>query len=79
MQDAALVRHWRGQLPIGGLRAGLVWAGQARPSLPGFEALDRRRSAGLAAFAPLFEVPGVAFVSLQAGHRRRASRVRPAR
>ena len=65
--DAGLVRRWAGRLPSGGLRAGLVWAGQARPSLPGFGTLDRRRSAGLAAFAPLFEVPGVSFVSLQAG------------
>ena len=44
-----------------------MWAGQARPSLPGFATLDRRRSAGLAAFEPLFDVPGVSFVSLQAG------------
>jgi tetratricopeptide (TPR) repeat protein len=65
--DPALVRRWGERMPDGGLRAGLVWAGQARPSLPGFTALDRRRSAGLAAFAPLFEVPDVAFVSLQAG------------
>jgi Flp pilus assembly protein TadD len=50
-----------------GLRVGLVWAGQARPSLPGFRALDRRRSAGLAAFAPLAGVSAVRFVSLQAG------------
>jgi hypothetical protein len=46
---------------------GLVWAGQARPTLPGFAALDRRRSAGLAAFAPLADVPGLSLVSLQAG------------
>jgi Flp pilus assembly protein TadD len=65
--DPALVQRWAGRLPIGGLRAGLVWAGQARPSLPGFGTLDRRRSAGLAAFEPLFNVPGVSFVSLQAG------------
>jgi tetratricopeptide (TPR) repeat protein len=65
--DAGLRQRWVGRLPVGGLRAGLVWAGQARPTLPGFAALDRRRSAGLAAFAPLFDVPGVAFVSLQAG------------
>ena len=57
--DPALVRHWARRLPTGGLRTGLVWAGQARPSLPGFETLDRRRSAGLAAFEPLFDVPGV--------------------
>ena len=42
-------------------------AGQARPTAPGFRTLDRRRSAGLAAFAPLADVPGVSFVSLQAG------------
>ena len=65
--DPALVRRWAGRLPTGGLRVGLVWAGQARPSLPGFGTLDRRRSAGLAAFEPLFDVPGLAFVSLQAG------------
>jgi Flp pilus assembly protein TadD len=65
--DPALVQHWSGRLPNGGLRVGLVWAGQARPSLPGFGTLDRRRSAGLAVFAPLFDVAGTAFVSLQAG------------
>ncbi len=50
-----------------GLRVGLVWAGQARPMLDGFRTLDRRRSAGLRAFAPLASVPGVHLVSLQAG------------
>jgi Flp pilus assembly protein TadD len=65
--DPALVQRWAARLPTAGLRAGLVWAGQARPSLIGFSTLDRRRSAGLAAFAPLFDVPGVSFVSLQAG------------
>lgn len=63
--DPALVRHWAGRLPPGGLRVGLVWAGQARPSLPGFATLDRRRSAGLAAFQPVLDVPDVSFVSLQ--------------
>jgi tetratricopeptide (TPR) repeat protein len=67
LPDPALARQWAGRLPVGGLRAGLVWAGQARPSLPGFGALDRRRSAGLEAFTPLFDVPGVVFVSLQVG------------
>lgn len=74
LTDATLERHWAGRLPTGGLRAGLVWAGQARPSLPGFGTLDRRRSAGLAAFAPLFDVPGVSFVSLQAGAAARQKR-----
>ena len=48
-------------------RIGLVWAGQARPWLPGFSALDARRSVGAAVFAPLSTVPKVRFVSLQMG------------
>jgi tetratricopeptide (TPR) repeat protein len=55
------------RLPTNGLLIGLVWAGQARPSVPGFRTLDRRRSAGLAAFAPLADIPGLRLVSLQAG------------
>jgi len=65
--DPALARDWMLRLPRDGLRVGLVWAGQSRPWLPGFGTLDRRRSAGLAAFGPLSVVPGVRFVSLQAG------------
>jgi thioredoxin-like negative regulator of GroEL len=70
--DPALAAAWAGRLaaeglPAGGLRVGLVWAGQARPWLPGFTVLDRRRSTTLASFAPLGEVPGVRFVSLQKG------------
>lgn len=48
-------------------RIGLVWAGQARPWLPGFNGLDARRSAGPAIFARLAEVQGAHFVSLQTG------------
>jgi hypothetical protein len=48
-------------------RIGLVWAGQARPTEPRFGTLDRRRSAALAAFAPLAALSGVEFVSLQMG------------
>ena len=66
--DPTALRQWRNWLPRTGLKVGLVWAGQPRPLLPGFTTLDRRRSAGLAAFAPLLALPGVAFVSLQAGH-----------
>jgi len=63
--DPALIAQWQSRLPSGGLRVGLVWAGQARPWLPGFSTLDGRRSARLAAFAPLANVPGVRFISLQ--------------
>ena len=67
--DPARAAAWRPRLASGGpgLRVGLVWAGQARPWLEGFATLDGRRSAGLAAFAPLAAIPGVRFVSLQAG------------
>ena len=65
--DPALAATWSARLPKNGLCVGLVWAGQARPWLQGFGSMDRRRSAGLAAFAPLATVRGVHFVSLQAG------------
>ncbi len=67
--DPALVASWAGRLPScnGRLRVGLVWAGQARPWLPGFSVLDGRRSMALADLAPLGAVPGVQFVSLQKG------------
>ena len=67
--DPAQAAAWRARLAAcgPGLRVGLVWAGQARPWLPGFTTVDQRRSAGLAAFAPLAAIPFVRFVSLQAG------------
>ena len=66
--DPVLVGQWRERLPPSdGLRVGLVWAGQARPWLPGFTSLDGRRSTTLATLAPLGSVPGVQFVSLQKG------------
>jgi hypothetical protein len=66
--DPALVATWAARLPGGpGLRVGLVWAGQARPWLPGFSTVDRRRSTSLAQFAPFAAVAGARFISLQAG------------
>jgi len=65
--DPALAAEWERRLPVGGLRVGLAWAGQARPWLPGFSTVDRRRSTNLATFAPLAAVPGLQFVSLQKG------------
>ncbi len=59
------VTVWRqraGSLP--GLKVGLVWAGEWRPNLA---ATDARRSLPLQALAPLAEVSGVSFVSLQKG------------
>jgi len=70
--DSDLAATWAARLPGAalpgqGLGVGLVWAGQARPWLQGFTSVDRRRSVGLAAFAPLAAVRGARFVSLQAG------------
>lgn len=65
--DPSLVAEWARRLPTGGFRVGLAWAGQARPWLPGFAALDARRSIGLAALAPLAQAPGVRLISLQKG------------
>jgi Flp pilus assembly protein TadD len=63
-----LAARWAGRLPRDGRRRiGLVWAGQARPWLPGFAALDRRRSMDFATLAPLAALPGLAYVSLQKG------------
>jgi Flp pilus assembly protein TadD len=66
--DPTLAVEWALRLPPRqGLRVGLVWAGQARPWLPGFTGLDRRRSTSLATLAPLAAVGGAQFVSLQKG------------
>lgn len=65
--DAALTARWAGKLPQQGLRVGLAWAGQARPWLAGFAALDQRRSMRLTTLAPLAKLPGVKLISLQKG------------
>lgn len=44
-----------------------MWAGQARPWLTGFVALDGRRSTNPETLAPLAAMPRVQFVSLQKG------------
>jgi hypothetical protein len=54
-------------LPDDGLRVGLVWSGQSRPHVPGFDVLDARRSTTLATFAPLANVPFAHFINLQMG------------
>lgn len=54
--------RWAPRVPQGGFRVGLVWKGN--PEL----ANDRNRSLpGLSVLRPLWEVPGVTFVSLQKG------------
>ena len=53
---------WRGRLPAGMLKVGLVWKGS-----PGHKNDANRSLPGLSLLAPLWSVPGVAFVSLQKG------------
>jgi tetratricopeptide (TPR) repeat protein len=65
--DAESVQLWRARLPTKGMLVGLVWAGQVRPHLPGFDVVDARRSTKLATFAPLAAVEGARFISLQIG------------
>jgi tetratricopeptide (TPR) repeat protein len=58
---SAKVANWRPRFNFKQLNIGLVWAG--RPSHPG----DRFRSCALTHFAPLANIPNVAFFSLQKG------------
>ena len=64
---AEYAKIWRDRMPTidGRLRVGLVWAGNPRPGEPRSHAADQRRSIGLATLAPLAEVPGVHWFSLQ--------------
>lgn len=50
-----------------GLKVGLVWAGNPRKDQPGAHAVDRRRSMRLEQFAPLADIPGINWFSLQKG------------
>jgi Flp pilus assembly protein TadD len=66
--DPALIAAWHDRLAgLGGLRVGLVWAGGQRLGWPELVATDRRRSVALDTMAPLGDVPGVSFISLQKG------------
>ncbi|MGE0419569.1 MAG: glycosyltransferase family 9 protein, partial [Acetobacteraceae bacterium] len=65
--DPALAEAWSDRLPRQGFRVGIVWAGQARPWLPGFASVDRRRGVGFHDLAGLADIPGVVPVSLQMG------------
>lgn len=53
------------------LVVGLVWSGDPRPGQIAANLIDRRRSTSLDTFAPLFEVPGVRFLSFQLGTARK--------
>jgi len=59
--DTALAEHWKRQLPGGTLRVGLAWGGN--PEHP----YDYWRSVPLAKLAPLTQIEGATFFSLQMG------------
>jgi tetratricopeptide (TPR) repeat protein len=65
--DPTTAAAWRRKLAADhrGLRVGLVWAGSAHSDDPGAHLIDQRRSLIFTDFAPLFDLPGVHFVSLQ--------------
>lgn len=66
--DAAQTAMWRERLAAmvpTGLRVGVVWAGNPRPHSPDAAAVDKRRSIRVERMAPIFNVPGVHFFSLQ--------------
>lgn len=61
---ATAVAKWAPRLSsVQGFKVGIVWAGNPEHTN------DRRRSLDAAHFAPLFDVPGTSFVSLQFGPR----------
>src|SRR6266851_1018387 len=62
-EDAVARWHARIAPPGAGLRVGLAWGGNPEQSN------DRNRSATLAAFLPLLELPGIRFYNLQVGPR----------
>ena len=65
--DPVLAAGWRARLAgLEGLKVGLVWAGGRRDT-PELAAVDARRSICLATLAPLGDLSGVDFVSLQKG------------
>lgn len=65
--DPTTVATWRRKLAAddGGLRVGLVWAGSTHSDDAGAQLIDQRRSLTSTDFAPLLDLPGVHFVSLQ--------------
>ncbi|CAB3675708.1 hypothetical protein LMG24076_02156 [Trinickia soli] len=67
--DSQLVAHWGQQFVQAKqrLRVGLVWAGNPRLGIATSRAMDKRRSMPFSRFAPLFELPGIDFYSLQKG------------
>jgi len=69
--DAQRSARWAARLEGAGLsgpRAGLIWAGKPhKDQTAELQRRDARRSVSLAAYRPLLDIEGIAFVSLQTG------------
>jgi hypothetical protein len=61
------VTRWRGRIAGAGRRVGIVW--QGRPT----QRDDRKRSVTLPMLQPLFDAPGIVWVSLQKGEAARTA------
>jgi Tfp pilus assembly protein PilF len=70
--DQELSSQWRKRMPSDGLKVGIAWAG--RPTYRN----DRNRSTKLSTFAPLAQVEGVHYFSLQKGYAADQARTPPA-
>ena len=60
--DRQRILHWQSRLPTGGKRVGLVWKGN-----PQFQNDADRSLPDVNALTPLWQIPGVDFISLQKG------------
>jgi len=66
--DAAQIEAWRTRLAgYPGRKVGLVWAGKSRLENAELHAIDKRRSVALTQLAPLLQLAGHCFFSLQKG------------
>jgi len=67
--EEADIANWRDRLAQdiapNALKIGLVWAGNPRLHSPDLSAIDRRRSISPELLAPLWEIPGIQWFSLQ--------------
>ena len=69
--DREASAQWKARIeaaaPREALKVGLVWAGGHRPHVPELRKNDARRSLDIERFAPMLDVPGVQWFSLQKG------------
>lgn len=72
--DPELVEKWAAEVQGDGLKVGLCWQGGKRPKEDSL-AIDARRSVGLETMAPILEVEGAKFYSLQKEGRPKDGRI----